>query len=184
MAAGTTLYTLSVELADVDRGVYAPLELKLARHPSETAEYMLTRLLAYCLEYGEGISFTDGVSAVDEPAVLGRDLTGQVTAWIEVGAPSPERVHKGAKLAPRMAIYTHKDPEQVLALYTAHQKSGQRIHRAEEIPLYSFGRGFIESVADSIPRRAKLALSRTEGQLYLDIDGTTHSTTVEERRLG
>ena len=71
MAAGTTLYTLSVELADVDRGVYAPLELKLARHPSETAEYMLTRLLAYCLEYGEGIAFTDGVSAVDEPAVLG-----------------------------------------------------------------------------------------------------------------
>ena len=92
-------------------------------------------------------------------------------------------MHKAPKLAPRMAIYTHKDPEQVLALYTAHQKSGQRIHRAEEIPLYSFGRGFIESVADSIQRRAKLALSRTEGQLYLDIDGTTHSTTVEERRL-
>lgn len=183
MAAGATLYTLSVELADVDRGVYAPLELRLARHPSETPEYLLTRLLAYCLEYGEGIAFTDGVSAVDEPAVMVRDLTGKITAWIEVGAPSAERVHKGAKLAARMAIYTHKDPAQLLALYTAHQKSGQRIHRAAEIPLYSFGRGFIESVAATIQRRTKLALSRTEGQLYLDVDGVTHSTTLEELRL-
>jgi uncharacterized protein YaeQ len=179
MAAGTTLYTLAVELADVDRGVYAPLELRLARHPSETAEFMLTRLLAYCLEHREGIAFTEGISAGDEPAVLARDLTGQVVAWIEVGAPSAERVHRAAKLAARTAIYTHKDPEQVLALY-----AGQRIHRAAEIPLYSFGRGFVEGIAGGLPRRATLALSRTEGQLYLDLDGTTHSTTLEERRLG
>jgi uncharacterized protein YaeQ len=184
MAAGTTLYTLAVELADVDRGVYAPLELRLARHPSETAEFMLTRLLAYCLEHREGIAFTEGISAGDEPAVLVRDLTGQVVAWIEVGAPSAERVHRAAKHAARTAIYTHKDPEQVLALYAAHQKAGQRIHRAAEIPLYSFGRGFIEGIAAELPRRASLALSRTEGQLYLDLDGTTHSTTLEERRLG
>jgi uncharacterized protein YaeQ len=183
MAAGTTLYTVAVELADVDRGVYAPLELRLARHPSETAEFMLTRLLAYCLEHQGGIAFTEGVSAGDEPAVLARDLTGQLTAWIEVGAPSAERIHKAAKLAPRVAIYTHKDPDQVLAIYAAHQK-GQRIHRADQIPLYSFGRGFIEGVAGGLPRRAALALSRTEGQLYLDFDGATHSTTLEERRLG
>ena len=184
MAAGTTVYTVAVELADVDRGVYATLDLRLARHPSETAEFMLTRLLAYCLEHQEGIAFTEGVSAGDEPAVLVRDLTGQVTAWIEVGAPSPERVHKAAKLAPRTAIYTHKDPEQLLALYAAHQRGGQRIHRAAEVPLYSFGAGFIDAVAPTLGRRATLALSRTEGQLYLDVDGTTHGTALEERRLG
>jgi len=179
MAAGTTVYALKVELADVDRGVYAALDLRLARHPSETVEFMLTRLLAYCLEHQEGIAFSDGVSAIDEPAVLVRDLTGQVTGWIEVGAPSAERVHKGAKLAARTAIYTHRDPEQLLASY-----AGQRIHRAAEIPLYSFGRDFIERVAATLPRRAALALSRTEGQLYLDVDGVTHGTAIEERRLG
>ena len=183
MAAGTTVYTFAVELADVDRGVYATLDLRLARHPSETAEYLLTRLLAYCLEHREGIAFTEGVSAGDEPAVLVRDLTGQVTAWVEVGAPSPERVHKAAKLAARVAIYTHKDPDQVLAQYAAHQRGGQRIHRAEEIPLYSFGEGFVGRVAAALPRRATLALSRTEGQIYLDLDGVTHSTTLAERRL-
>lgn len=178
MAAGTTVYSLAVELADVDRGAYAALDLRLARHPSETAEFMLTRLLAYCLEHQEGIAFTEGVSAGDEPAVLVRDLTGKVTAWVEVGAPAADRVHRAAKLAPRVAIYTHKDPDQVLALYAR-----DRIHRAAEIPLYSFGRGFVEEVAPRLGRRAAIALSRTEGQMYLDIDGVTHSTTIEERRL-
>jgi len=176
VANAATLYNFKVELADVDRGAYASLELRVARHPSETPEYMLARLLAYCLEYQEGIAFTDGVSAVDEPAVLVRDLTGRITAWIEVGSPSAERVHRGAKLAARCAIYTQRDPAQLLALY-----AGARIHRAEQIPLISFGRGYLETVAATLPRRGALAVSRTEGQLYLDIDGVTHSTTLEEQ---
>lgn len=184
MAAGTTVFVFQVELADVDRGVYQSLDLRLARHPSETDAFMVTRLLAYCLEHREGIAFTEGVSAGDEPAVLARDLTGQLAAWIEVGAPAPERVHRAAKAAARVAIYTHKDPEQLLELYAAHQRKGERIHRAAEVPLYSFGAGFIEGLAAGLPRRAALAVSRTEGQLYLDLDGTTHSTTIEERRLG
>lgn len=179
MAQGATVHAFSVELADVDRGAYATLELRIARHPSETPEFLLTRLLAYCLEHAEGIAFTEGVGAVDEPAVLVRDLTGQITAWIEVGAPSAERLHKGAKAAKRCAVYTHRDPAALLATY-----AGQRIHRAAEIPLYSFGRGFIEGVAASLPRRGKLSVSRTEGQLYLDVDGVTHATGVEELRLG
>jgi uncharacterized protein YaeQ len=176
VANAATLYNFKVDLADVDRGAYASLEVRVARHPSESPEYMLTRLLAYCLEYQEGIVFTDGVSAVDEPAVLVRDLTGRITAWIEVGAPSAERLHRGAKLAERCAIYTHRDPAQVLALYT-----GARIHRAEQIPVISFGRGYLETVAATLPRRGALAVSRTEGQLYLDVDGVTHGTTLEER---
>lgn len=179
MALAATVYAFKVELADVDRGQYATLDLRLARHPSETAEFMLTRLLAYCLEHAEGIAFTDGVSAVDEPAVLVRDLTGRITAWIEVGAPSAERLHKGAKLADRCAVYTHKDPEALRATYAA-----ARIHRADQLPIYSFGEGFIEGVAATLPRRANLALSRTEGQLYLDVDGVTHATAIEELRVG
>ena len=87
MALTSTIHSFAMQLADVDRGVYETLELRVAQHPSETAEFMVTRLLAYGLEYGEGIAFTEGVAAVDEPAVLARDLTGRITAWIEDGAP-------------------------------------------------------------------------------------------------
>ena len=89
------------------------------------------------------------MGAVDEPAVVVRDLTGQLMAWIEVGAPSVERLHKGAKAAPRCALYTHRDPAQLLATY-----AGQKIHRAAEIPLYSFGREFTATVAVALPRSA------------------------------
>jgi uncharacterized protein YaeQ len=179
MAIKATIFTFTVQLADADRGAYATLDLRMARHPSESAEYLLARLLAYCLEYQEGIAFTEGVSAEDEPAVLVRDLTGRVTAWIEVGAPSAERLHRGSRSAGRTAVYTHRDPAQLLALYR-----GARIHRAETIPLYSFGRGWLEAVAATLPRRASLAVTRSGGELYLDVDGKTHTALVKEQRLG
>src|SRR5690606_17448937 len=81
---------------------------RAARHPSETAAYLMTRVLAYCLEYEEGIAFTEGISATDEPAVLVRDATGSITAWIEVGAPDAERLHRGSRLADRTTTYPHR----------------------------------------------------------------------------
>ncbi|MDG3012612.1 YaeQ family protein [Rhodococcus sp. D2-41] len=180
MALSATLYTFTIQLADVDRGVYQDLELRVARHPSETAEYMLTRLLAYCLEYEDGIAFSDGgVSATDEPPVLVRDLTGRLTAWIDVGAPDADRIHRAAKLADRVAIYTHRDPAKVLAAL-----SGKRIHHAEAIPLYSLDRGFVDAAAAAIARRTTASISVTERELYLDLDGTGFSTPIEEHRLG
>lgn len=179
MALTATMYRFTIQLSDVDRGVYETLDLRVAQQPSETLEYMLTRVLAWCLEYTEGISLTEGVAAGDEPAVLVRDLTGRITAWIEVGAPDADRLHRGSKLAGRVAIYTHRDPRIVLE-----QLAGKKIHGAEEIPLYSFGRGFIENVAAILPRRASLSLTITERQLYLDVDDQSFSTTVEERMVG
>lgn len=179
MALSATLHSFAVHLADVDRGVYQELELRVARHPSESAEFMLTRVLAYCLEYEEGIAFSDGgVSSTDEPAVLVRDLTGRLTAWIEVGAPDAERVHRGSKLAERVAVYTHRDPVKVLA-----QLTGKRIHRADAIPLYSFDRDFIDSAVAAVERRNAVTLSVTERSLYLDLNGTGLSTSVHEHRL-
>ena len=81
MAAGAVMYNFAVQLADVDRGVYEDVTLRAPRHPSETDAYMMTRVLAYCLEYAEGITFSDGISSTDEPAVLVRDLTGRLTTW-------------------------------------------------------------------------------------------------------
>src|SRR6188474_3596560 len=122
MALSATLYNFETELADIDRGVYRSLALRMARHPSETSEFMLTRLLAYCLEYTEGIEFTEGVSAGDDPAVLVRDMTGRITAWIEVGMPDASRLHRGSKRADRVAVYTHRDVRQLIG-----NLEGQRI---------------------------------------------------------
>jgi len=178
MALTATIYNLNTDLADIDRGVYETLPLRLARQPSETAEYMLARFLGYCLEYTEGIAFTEGVASGDEPAVLVRDLTGRLTTWIEVGMPSAERLHRASKKAARVAVYTHRAIGQVLA-----QLNGQKIHRAAHIPVYEFGAGFLDEVAAVVDRRAAVSVSVTERQLYLDVDGKTFHTTITEHRL-
>jgi uncharacterized protein YaeQ len=179
MAAGAVVYTFTGSLADVDRGVYDELSLRVARHPSETDAYMMTRVLAYCLEFEEGIAFSEGVSSTDEPAVIVRDRTGRLTAWIEVGAPDAERLHFGSKKADRTVVYTHRDPTKVLALW-----AGKKIHESEKIMLHSFDPGFIDAAVAVLERRNSITVSLTEGQLYLDLNGETLNSVVHDHPLG
>jgi uncharacterized protein YaeQ len=164
MALTATMYQLTVDLSHVDRGVYETLDLRVARHPSESAEYMLTRVLAYCLEFQDGIAFTEGVSSGDEPAVVVSDLTGRLTAWIGVGLPAPDRLHRGHKLAGRAAVYTHRDVRQWLA-----QLQGERIHRAEAIAVVGLDPAAIEAAAARIERRTALTMSVMDGELFLGV---------------
>ena len=97
-----TIYNVDIDLADQDRGVYETLALRVARHPSESEDYLWTRVLAYAIEFGDGIEFSrGGLSDPDQPAIVVRDLTGRITSWIEVGAPDAARLHKAAKAASR-----------------------------------------------------------------------------------
>lgn len=178
MALTATIYNFTTQLSDIDRGVYENFELRMARQPSETIEYMVMRFLAYCLEYEEGIALTEGVAAGDEPAVLVRDLTGRVTAWIEVGAPDAERLHRGSKLAGRTAVYTHRPIRMVLA-----ELEGKKIHRSDAIPIFALEPSFVANVGEVLERRVDAAVSVTERELYLDIGGKTFSTTIVEHRL-
>lgn len=179
MAIGVVMHTFDVQVADVDRGVYEELSLRLAQHPSETTAFMVTRLLAYCLEYTEGIAFSEGISATHEPAVFVRDATGAQTAWIEVGSPDAERLHYGSKLTGHVAVYTHRDPARVLPQY-----AGKRIHDAEKVVLTSFDPGFVDAAAAAVERRNSVTVSVTEAQLYLDINGVSLSSTLYRRPLG
>ena len=179
MAIGSVIHTFAVQVADMDRGVYEDLSLRVARHPSETDAFMLTRLLAYCLEYEEGIAFSEGIASQDEPAVIARDATGAVTAWIEVGAPDADRLHRGSRLAARTVVYTHRDPSKVLPTW-----EGKRIHRAEDIVLRSFDPGFLDAAVPLLERRSTVSLTVTEGHVYLDLNGTTLSSAVHTHRLG
>jgi uncharacterized protein YaeQ len=178
VALSSTIYNVSVDLNDADRGVYQSIVLRMALHPSETLEYMATRLLAYCLEYADGIEMTAGLSDGHEPAIVVRDLTGRITAWIEVGLPDADRLHRASKLAHRVAVYTHRDPRILLG-----QLAGRRIHRAEDVAIYSFAGSFINDLAERVERRIELSLSVTGQHLYLDISGQSLATAIERHPL-
>src|SRR5262249_11211787 len=138
------------------------LDVCIARQPSETIEYMFMRVIAYCLEYGDGIVLTQGVAAGNEP---------------EVGMPDPERLHRGFRLAGRAAVYTHRDVQKVLA-----QLSAAKIDRLSAVPVYEFDRSFVDEIAGLIERRSTLSISVTERELYLEIRGRTFIATIVEHR--
>jgi uncharacterized protein YaeQ len=164
MALTATIYNFDIELADSDRKVYDSLALRVAKHPSESEEYLVARVLAYLVEYAEGIEFSRGVSSPDEPAIAIRDLTGAIRTWIDVGTPDAARLHKASKAAARVVVYTHKDPAQFLK-----QLAGERIHRAEALELYAFDRTLVSQLVERLDRRVTFSLSINDGELYVSI---------------
>ena len=153
--------------------MYESLALRLARHPSESAEYLVARLLAYLLEFTEGITFSRGVSDANEPTIAIRDQTGAIKTWIEIGTPDAARLHKASKAAGRVAVYTHKDPAQYVK-----QLAGEQIYRAEALELYALDRPLVNALVARLDRRVAFSLSVTDHELYLSIGSDNLTGTV------
>ena len=176
MALTSTVFVFDVDLSDTDRQVYETLSLRVARHPSESDEFLVARLLAYCLEYTEGIEFSKGLSAADDPPIAVRDLTGTLQAWIDVGTPSVERLHRASKAAPRVAVYVHKAHRQWLA-----ELASARIHRADAMALHALDQPLIAQLVARLDRRMSFPLTVADGEVFIALkDGTISGQT---RRL-
>ena len=173
MALGATIYTFDIELADSDRAVYQTLNLRVAQHPSETPDYLLTRVLAYCLEYAEGIAFSKGLSDPDDPAIAVRDLTGALQVWVDIGLPEPERLHRASKAGSRVVVYTHKDPAQWVG-----KLADARIHRADKLEVFALDRAWLAQWVARLERRMQFSLARSEGEIYLTVGDLTSQTVL------
>jgi uncharacterized protein YaeQ len=169
VALSATVYNLEIDLADADRGVYETLTLRVARHPSESEEFLVARVLAYALEFTDGLAFSSGgLSDADEPPLTIRDLTGTIRAWIEIGNPDAARLHKASKAAPRVVVYTHKDPDRLMQ-----NLAGARIHRAEALEIYAIDRALIAALAARLDRRMAFALGISGGELFVSLGSET-----------
>ena len=179
MALTATIFNFEVDLADADRGVYETLAIRMARHPSESEEFLVGRLLAYCLEYAEGIGFSNGISDPDEPPLSVRDLTGRIHTWVDIGSPDAARLHRAAKTADRVVVYCHKDPTQWLR-----QLEGERIHRAGEIEIVTFDRAMVAALVERLARRLSTSVSVNDGHLFIALEGAVIEGGLSRRRLG
>lgn len=172
MAAGATVYQFEISISDVDRSVYETLDLRVAQHPSETMPRLVVRTLAYCLAYEEGIAFSKGGLGSNEDAPIAvHDPTGLLLHWIEIGAPSAERLHKASKTG-RLSIFTHELSN------LRRQAAGKTIHKSDAIEVWPFDPAFIDPLADRVARRSKLEVARNDGTLYVTLDGEMTETTI------
>jgi uncharacterized protein YaeQ len=158
-----------IGLSDSDRNVYETLDLRVAQHPSESDRYLVARVIARCLEHAEGLEFSKGgVSDDTEPALVQRDLRGDLVAWIEVGSPSPDRLHKATKLCKRVVVYAWKDPEKLAAAIAE-----RGVHRADELELYAVDGAALDTLAATLDRVNRWDLAVTGGALYVTVAGPT-----------
>jgi uncharacterized protein YaeQ len=178
MALQATVHRLKLQVSDSDRGVYESLDLRLARHPSETAAYLVTRALAYGLSVEEGLAFSHGLSHADEPALWVKTPDGRTTSWIEIGAPSAERLHRASKACGRVVVFCHHDPELLLR-----ELRGKTIHRADSLALYGMDAALIGALAEQLERAMDWELVRNEGQLYVTAGGKVHEGTLRQLSL-
>lgn len=168
MAATATMYHLQIELSDVERGVYETLDLRLARHPSETMPYLLTRAIAYCLCYEEGIAFSKGLAAAEEPAVWVKDRQGNLRVWIDIGTPSADRLHKASKASPRVVVFTQHDPALL-------QKAARArpIHKVDAIEVFAVEPAMLSALETVTDRNTRWTVAHTEGTLYFTVGETS-----------
>jgi uncharacterized protein YaeQ len=167
LALGSTVHQFTVQLSDVNRGVYEPVDLRVARHPSESEPFLCARVLACCLEWREGLAFSKGLSDPERPALEVRDLTGTVLEWIEVGMPDAARLHRASKATPRVAVYTHHETTRYWS-----SLAGGRLDRA-----------LVGALAERLDRRMAFDLSVNDDVLYVTLGEESFSGVVTTHRL-
>ncbi len=166
MAHTTTLRRYEIALSDSDRSVYESVEWRVAQHPSETDRYLAARIIARCLEHAEGVEFSRGLDADDEPAIWQKNLRGELMAWIEVGSPSTERLHRASKTAPRLVVYAYKQPEKILEEAVAF-----KAHKVENWSVVEFNPTFLDQIAAATDKVNRWELAVSGGSMYLTVGG-------------
>lgn len=175
MALTPTIYRVSIQLSHVDRGCYEHLQTTVARHPSETAERLVTRLLAYALCYEPDLAFTKGIAAGDEPDLWRKGGDGRVELWLEVGLPDPERLLKAARHATRVVLLASGSGR--WRWESAHLA---RLAAVPNLQVLGLDYNFVQRVAALLQRAIEWSVTVTDGTLYLNIGEITLETAVED----
>lgn len=161
MALKPTIYKFSIELSDLNRNHYDTLNLTVARHPSETAERMMARVMAYCINAQTALSFTQGISAADQPDIVAHTLDDRIAAWIDVGEPGVDRIKKAAKQSTVVKVYCFNPKS------TAWWKKGQKQLSELKVSVFQFQWEGIQELAALVQRTLNLTVTISEDTAYV-----------------
>ncbi len=168
MAQPCIIYRANIQLSDIDRNIYETLQTTIAKHPSETEERMLVRLLAYAVCYEGDLTFTKGVAAGDEPDLWLIGPDGRVQSWIEVGLPDAERLIKASRHAEQVILFAFGSSRSIWEKQQLVKLSGM-----DKIKLFGIEQQFISALITTLQRSINWSLTITEGSLYLTVNAET-----------
>lgn len=165
MALKATIYKVDLQIADMDRNYYAEHALTLARHPSETDERLMVRVLMYALNAQEGIAFTRGLSEADEPEIWVKDLTGQLTLWIDIGQPDEARLRKACGRAEQVIAVCHSSSCQLWW-----KQIETKLTRIRNLTVLQLSTDSSQALAALTQRSMQLQCLVQDGEVWLSTD--------------
>jgi len=163
MASNATIFKAALQIADMDRNYYQGHALTIARHPSETDERMMVRLLVFALHAHEALSFGKGLSTQDEPDLWQKDLTGAVALWIEVGQPDEKNIRKACNRAKQVFIYTYGG--RIADLWW--DQNSSKLERANNLAVMNLPLNTSRALAKLAQRNMQLHCTIQDGQIWL-----------------
>ena len=173
MALKATIYKADVQIADMDRNYYQDHGLTLARHPSETDERMMIRLLAFAIHANEALTFTKGLFDTDEPDLWQKDLTGAIQLWIEVGQPDEKRIMKACGRSEQVIVYSYSATSHIW-----YKQIANKLERARNLTVINIPAEASEQLEKLANRNMQLQCTIQDSQIYLT-DGA--NTVLVER---
>lgn len=168
MALKATIFKADLQIADMDRNYYAGHTLTLARHPSETDERMMVRLLAFALHAHEALSFGKGLSADDEPDLWQKDLTGAIELWIDVGQPDDKRMLKACGRAEQVVVYSYSGTSHIWWNQIA-----AKVGRAKNLRVVNLPAESTQALAKLAQRTMQVQCTIQDGQVWMSCGDQT-----------
>ena len=178
MASNATIFKATLHIADMDRHYYADHAVTLARHPSETDERMMVRLLAFVRHAHEALAFGRGLSTEDEPDLWQKDLTGNIEWWIEVGQPDEKRLRKACHRARQVCVYNYGG--RGADLWWAQNR--EALERLENLTVFNLAHDTGRALAALAQRSMQLQCTLQEGQVWLADDKQSVTIELEPRK--
>lgn len=162
MALKATIYKADLQIADMDRNYYTGHSLTIARHPSETDERMMARVLAFARHASESLTFTKGLFDNEEPDLWQKDLTGAIELWIEVGQPDDKRLLKACGRSQQVVVYSYSNST---AIWWGN--IGSRLERAKNLAVYSVPVETSRALEKMAQRNMELQCTIQDGQIWI-----------------
>ncbi len=174
MALPSTIYRTTLQLADIDRNVYETLQVTIARHPSETAERLVARVLALAIFFEPELTFTKGISASDEPDIWVKGADGRVQLWVEVGLPDADRIIKACRHAERVALLACGK-----MFFSWSQQQFPRLGKVTNLTVASIDQELVTTLAGQLERSINWSITITEGTMYLTSGAKTLEAAIQ-----
>lgn len=169
MALSSTIFKANLQISDMDRHYYEEHQLTLARHPSETDERMMVRLLAFALHADEQLSFTKGLCDDEEPAIWQKSLSDEIELWVDVGQPDERRVRKACSRSTRVCIYLYGGRNAELWW----QRNVNKLQRFENLTVLEIPEDTCNELVSLVQRSMQLQCTIQDGEVWLNCGGQT-----------